>query len=295
MPSIEDYLQPLHEGIWEVVIPRSQVTEPLGEGWVPSQINIPTPGTIASYRKGQYHMHETRTDLRIHLDRYDPKIHPILHLIDDAPLLLMISETFITLISFTRRSYIRSTAGQLQEQNKVLRHHLILGPMTIFLGLLFIIIPELTFYGITNLAIPGVVLVAGVLTLKNGITLQPFRIVDRNDILSGAWMLGVAILLVYLSPQFWVTVFLVFLGGWMFASSVMLLRRVLKGRKAVPEGFISRMLIGIISLLIGIFSLITPLAVLMIFLDILGVLTMTIGIVITLTGVKLRAIMKPTE
>jgi uncharacterized membrane protein HdeD (DUF308 family) len=295
MPSIEDYLQPLHEGIWEVMIPRSQVTEPLGEGWVPSQINIPTPGTIASYRKGQYHMHVTRTDLRVHLDRYDPKIHPMLHLIDDAPLLLMISETFITLISFTRHSYIRSTVGRLQEQNKVLRHHMILGPIIIFLGVLFIIIPELTFYGITNLVIPGIVIIAGLLTLKNGISLQPFRIVDRNDILSGTWMLGVAILLVYLSPQFWVTVFLVFLAGWMFASSVMLLRRVLKGRKAVPEGFISRMLIGIISLLIGIFSLITPLAVLMIFLDILGVLTMTIGIVITLTGVKLRALMKPTE
>ena len=33
---------------------------------------------------------------RVHLDRYDPKVHPLLHLVDDAPLLLMISDTFMT-------------------------------------------------------------------------------------------------------------------------------------------------------------------------------------------------------
>ena len=70
MAVIEDFLQPLHEGIWEVTIPRTLVTEPFGSGWVRSRINIPTPGTIDSYRNGQYHLHETSTEFRVHLDRY---------------------------------------------------------------------------------------------------------------------------------------------------------------------------------------------------------------------------------
>jgi len=293
MPSVEDFLHPLHEGIWEVSIPRDQVTEPLGEEWVRSQINVPTPGTIASYRSGQYHLHETKTELKVHLDRYDPKKHPLLHLIDDAPLLLMISETFITLISFTRQQSLSDTGGQRDEQNAVLRHHLILGPLLIFLGFIFIFIPDLTFLGLTTLLIPGVVLLSGVLTLVSSVSVDPFRVTSRNDLISGVWIIGVAIILGWIPPRLWGGMILVLLSGWMFASSAMLLRRVLKGRRAVPEGFVSRMLIGAVSLLLGGASLIAPEAVLMIFMDILGLLTVTAGGVVTITGIRLRRMMDP--
>ena len=293
MPPIEDFLHPLHEGIWEVSILRDQVTEPLGEGWVRSQINVPTPGTLASYRSGQYHLHETKTEFKVHLDRYDPKKHPLLHLIDDAPLLLMISETFITLISFTRQQSHSGTTGLIDEQNAVLRHHLILGPLLIFLGSIFIFIPDLTFYGLTNLLIPGVVLISGVLTLVSSISIHPFRVSSRNDLIVGVWIIGVAIILGWIPPRLWGGVILVLLSGWMFSSSVMLLRRVLRGRRSVPEGFVSRMLIGAVSLLLGGASLIAPEAVLMIFMDILGILTVTAGGVVTITGIRLRRMMQP--
>ncbi|HEU17517.1 MAG TPA: hypothetical protein ENO06_02160, partial [Methanolinea sp.] len=65
-------------------------------------LNIPSPGTIASYRKGLYHVHETTTEWRVHLDRRDPKVHPVWHLIDDAPLLLMIGGTFRALFMDVR-------------------------------------------------------------------------------------------------------------------------------------------------------------------------------------------------
>lgn len=293
MSPIEDFLHPLHEGIWEVVIPRDQVTEPLGQGWERSQINVPTPGTIASYRCGQYHLHETKSEFRVHLDRYDPKKHPILHLIDDAPLLLMISETFITLISFTREYYRSGTSEKLKEQNTILRHHLLLGPLVIFLGLIFIFIPNLTFLGITMYLIPGVVLISGALTLKNSLSVRPFRVIDRNDLIGGVWIIGAGLILSAISPELWGGVILFILSGWMFASSVMLLRRVMKGRKAVPEGFISRMLIGAVSLVLGMASLIEPAAVLMVFMYVLGALTMVVGGIVTLTGVRLRTLMQP--
>lgn len=287
MSPIEDFLHPLHEGIWEVVIPRDQVTEPLGEGWERSQLNVPTPGTIASFRCGQYHLHVTKTEFRVHLDRYDPRKHPILHLIDDAPLLLMISETFITLISFTREYYRSGTSENLKEQNAILRHHLLLGPLVIFLGLIFIFIPDLTFLGITTYLIPGVVLISGALTLKSSLSVRPFRVINRNDLIGGVWIIGAGLILSAISPVLWGGVILFILSGWMFASSVMLLKRVIKGRTAVPEGFISRMLIGAVSLVLGIVTLIEPAAVLMIFMDVLGALTIVVGGIVTLTGVRL--------
>ena len=85
--------------MWEVAIPKESVTVPLDAGWKKSALNVPSPGTIASYRKGQYHVHETKDEWKVHLDRYDPDEHPVMHLLDDAPLLLMIGDTFITLIS----------------------------------------------------------------------------------------------------------------------------------------------------------------------------------------------------
>jgi len=114
--GLDDFLEPLSQGIWEVVIPKDTVTEPLDTGWRKSAINVPSPGTIASYRKGRFHVHETKTEWRVHLDRYDPKKNPVMHLVDDAPLILMISDTFMTLVMDTKRTAIRNTADILRTQ-----------------------------------------------------------------------------------------------------------------------------------------------------------------------------------
>lgn len=85
MAHLDEFLGALHQGVWEVVVPRSAVTEPLVPEWQQSAINVPSPGTIASFRKGQYHAHETEQDYRVHMDRYNPEKNPFMHLVDDAP------------------------------------------------------------------------------------------------------------------------------------------------------------------------------------------------------------------
>jgi hypothetical protein len=75
MTRLDEFLEPLHHGVWEVVVPNDSVTEPLDSGWEKEKINVASPGTIVSYRKGQYHVHETTTEWRVHLDRHDPKLH----------------------------------------------------------------------------------------------------------------------------------------------------------------------------------------------------------------------------
>lgn len=292
MPEIEDFLQPLEEGVWEVSVPLNLVTDPLGNDWIKSQINVPTPGTIASYRKGQFHLHETQSEYKVHLDRYDPANHPVLHLIADAPLLLMISETFITLISLTRRSSLPGVAERLERQNRILRHHLILGTMILILGLGILFAPDLTFKGITRLIIPVAVFLSGVYTLWGGITFSPFTVTDRNNLINGIWIIAISLILAEIPPLLWSAAILVLLAVWMFASAGMLLGRVLQGRQAVPEGFFSRLLIGIISLILGVFCLIAPGSVIYFLLWILGILTITLGGAIILIGIGLREMMK---
>lgn len=294
MTSIENFLQPLREGIWEVRIPKEQVSGALGPNWVTSPINIPTPGTIASYRNGQYHLHETSTEFRVHLDRYDPVYHPVLHLVDDAPFLLMISETFITLISFTRRSAVTSVAEELQHQTDTYQNHLILGILIIMVGAGFLLLPDLTFYGITTLIIPAIVFLAGLITFLGGISFKPPGFTDRNDAIRGAWIIAVSVILTAIPTIFWGACILVVITIWMFASAIIHLKRIIHGRKAVPEGFTSRLLIGVGSLILGVFSFLAPAPIFHFFLDILGILAVILGGVITLIGIRLLDLMRQT-
>jgi hypothetical protein len=97
MPALMDFLDAIHQGVWEVVVPKEEVTEPVEGLWKKSPVNVRTPETIASFRNGQYHAHETEQDYRVHVDRYDLEKNPVMHLVDDAPLALMIFETLETL------------------------------------------------------------------------------------------------------------------------------------------------------------------------------------------------------
>ena len=278
-----------------MAIPRDEVTLPLGEEWRVSPINVPTPGVIASYRKGQYHLHEMRDEFRVHLDRYDPVHHPILHLVDDAPLLLMISETFITLLSLTRVSALSGIEGKIREQTRITATHILSGLIIILLGGAFVIFPDITFMGITVLVIPGIVCIFGILTLLGGISWHEPEDRDPGMIIRGCGIICLSIVLASIPPQFWAICLLLVIAVWMFATAVFLIRRVIRGRRAVPEGFVSRLLIGFGSLILGVFSLLTPESVFYLFLDILGILTMTLGGALTLLGIRLRRMMQDRQ
>jgi hypothetical protein len=49
--TLDEFPGPLNDGVWEVIVLKDPVTEPLDPGWVKSPINVPAPGTIARYRK----------------------------------------------------------------------------------------------------------------------------------------------------------------------------------------------------------------------------------------------------
>ncbi len=292
MTNLDDFLEPLYQGVWEVAIPKDLVTQPLDSGWKKSDINVPSPGTIASYRKGRFHVHETKSEWRVHLDRYDPKAHPLLHLVDDAPLLLMISDTFMTLILDTRRGDIDNTDDLLKTQRFIWQEQVVLGLFSVLVGFRILRNPAIFFMNIFEMMIPLAILVlAGMLlvrSFRSGLP-EDFR---KRGLIQGIGMVCLGIFASVLPLALWVIAVLVILAVWMVASAGILLRRVIKGRSAVPEGFFSRMAIGILSLVLAVFLLTSPAGILLVLMVVLGLITFLLGITLCINGLRLMAWMR---
>lgn len=289
MTAVDDLLEPLQKGIWEVRIPKENITEQLDERWILSPINVPTPGTVASYRKGQYHLHETKTEWKVHLDRHDPKLHPLLHLIDDAPLFLMISETIQMLFSEISGT-TTNMRDRLEDQQHVLIKSIYLGVFLLLLGLTFIISPKVIYYGTMQVILPLVVIIAGIGTIIYSIQISPFRISNRDVALNGGKTILIGIILAMVPQIFWDLLLITILGAWMLASALMLLNRAVGGKSAIPEGFYSRLAIAVISLILGITMIYAPATILKLFMMIVGVIIILAGGVLISSSYNLKQI-----
>ncbi len=292
MTRLDDLLEPLNEGIWEVAVLKEEVTEPLDPGWKKSRINVPSPGTIASYRKGRFHVHETKSEWRVHLDRYDPKVHPLLHLIDDAPLLLMISDTFMTLLIDSRRDGGKDHAASLSAQRFIWQEEVVFGLLLVLVGIFIFENPFIAFKNLFELAVPLVISVIALVFLARAFRTGIPEEQRSSDRASGTGLICAGICAFILPLGLWIIVVLVLLTVWMTASAIMLLLRVMKGRSAVPEGFYSRMTTGILSLVMAYLLLVSPKDVLSLLMTILGVITILAGITLCINGLWLRQWMR---
>lgn len=293
MSKLDEFLEPLHHGVWEVTIPKESVTEPLDPGWQKSTLNVPSPGTIASYRKGLYHVHETSTEWRVHLDNHDPKHHPVLHLIDDAPLLLMIGDTFVTLIADSRKK-TGDEEKILEGQTKAWQDQVLIGLFIILVGLFVVTNPLLTFQGITQLFVPLVIIGLGLFTLWKGVSIRPFRILSGDILYRGMGIMLAGIIAFYLPLAVWVIVLLGILALWMLASAIKLLGRARKGRAAIPEGFISRIVIAILSIVLVGLVIVNPKRILQLLMVIMGIVAFLLGVMLVVNGIRLRKRMAVT-
>jgi uncharacterized membrane protein HdeD (DUF308 family) len=293
MSRLDDFLEPLHHGVWEVDIPKDSVTEPLDLGWEVSKINIPSPGTIASYRKGRHHVHETATEWRVHLDNHDPKHHPLLHLIDDAPLLLMIGDTLVTLVSGARNK-TGDEQRILEGQTRAWKTQIITGLIIVVIGLFVITKPWLSFRGTVRIFVPLVMIGLGLFTTLRSVGMDPFRILDQSLFYRGLIVAAAGVLAFYLPLYAWVNGLLVVVFVWMLASAVILLGRARKGRTAIPEGFISRVVIAIISLCLAVVMFIHPIIFVALLMLIGGIVVLLIGVTVLLNGIKLKRRMEVT-
>ncbi len=236
MSTLESFLDALHQGVFQVVVPKALVTEPLEPAWKRSAINVPSPGTIASYRKGQYHAHETVLEYRVHMDRYDPEKNPIMHLIDDAPLVLMIHETMET-VFVTGRDTTRSDPRQrLADQRTSWRLQMSLGAVLLAIGavLLLLAVDEPVIF--FTVILPSLVLILGLLTIVEGVRGRGHKERAGREIVRGGTLAGVGLVLFVLWELYLVLILLV-LMVWFFSSAVVTLLRVVREHRRPAKGF----------------------------------------------------------
>jgi len=221
----------------------------------------------------------------VHLDRYDPEVNPVLHLVDDAPLLLMISDTFMTLIMDTRRSEVRKTQDILTTQRFIWQEQVASGLVLGLVGFFIMENPAVVFRNIFELFIPlALICLAGIVLFRACRRGSPGR---TSLLFQGTGIFCGGVLAYFLPLALWVVVLLAVLALWMIASAVMVLARVAKGRHAVPEGFYSRMAIGTLSLVLSILVGISPAAVLLSLMLILGAVTILLGVTLCINGLRL--------
>jgi len=287
MAPLIDYLGPLHQGTWEVVVPKEVVTEPLEPSWARSPINVPSPNTLASYRNGQYHAHETADDFRVHLDRYDPSKNPVMHLVDDAPLVLMIFETLETLAVSARDARHDDQVARLADLRLTGWTRLALGALLVGLGALLLVMAFGKIEFVFSLVIPGVVAAIGALLVFNGLRLRARGEHSGKDVMHGLILLaGGWFLLV--TWELYVVLILLLLAVWLISSAAVSLHRVVRSRDRIPQGVVFTAGLGAASLVLGWMAFTEPVELIELLVLLLGVIVLAAGGILALDGLGMR-------
>ena len=257
MSTLESFLDALHQGVFQVVVPKAVVTEPLEPGWKRSAINVPSPDTIASYRKGQYHAHETVSEYRVHMDRYDPEKNPLMHLIDDAPLVLMLHETMET-IFVTGKDATRSDPLQrLEDQRVSWKLRMGLGVVLLAMGAVLLILAFYETVIFFTVILPSLVLLIGLLAIIKGIQQSDRREDAVKNVIQGSMMAGAGVVL-FILWELYLLLILLILAIWFFSSAVVTLLRVVRERRNLTKGFWYTLGLGVSSLVLGILAITLP-------------------------------------
>lgn len=295
MSKLEDFLTPLHQGVWEVIVLKEDVTEPLGESWVKSGFNLPSPGTIASYRKGNYHCHETATDYRVHMDVYDPAKNPAMHLVDDAPLLLMIGGTIESLWVDAKNTKKLDKDQLSKEHRRAWQLILLAGIALLVIGAGVIAVElgaaDMVFAAFVVLIVPVSIMGFAVFMILQGARNKPMNANSKRLIITGGLLICLGILS-YIFPALLVLFLLIFMVFWPISSAVISLKRTKMGKVATPDGLRKRIAIAIASIILAILFILNPVGVAGFIIFVVATILIFMGVVSVLKALGLRKILK---
>ena len=187
----------------------------------------------------------------------DPDVHPLLHIIDDAPLLLMIAGTVGTLIHEAPAHPVDDTERIFKEQQVSWQRQVLIGVAFLLVGAHIISEPLQFFSGIPDHHPAVPVRSQGSYPLEK--SSGPSSGSDYGEgIVQGICIMGAGGIAAFLPDMLWSLVILTVLGVWSCASAVILLAQSFKGRNSLPENFFGRIVIGGCSLLFALLLFIVP-------------------------------------
>lgn len=288
MTRLDDFLDPLFSGTREVEVPKSQVSDALEVDWKLSKINIPSSEMIASYRKGRLHVHEFEKEYRVHLDKYDPEKHPALHLIDDAPLVLMIWGTLSALSAESKETAQGRTDKRIANLKGTYWTKFLLGCLIAVVGVMLMLSPLQYAKVFVSVLLPLAVVGLGLFLIYQAVR-------KRNEGKSAMRIvIGAAVLVLGLSLFFlWeylVIIILIALTLWFLGSAVFSIRSAMTKGGLSHEGVIPKLILGLVSLILGIALFFEPQAVVAVLFFAFGLIGLLIGVLLILSGIALRKV-----
>jgi uncharacterized membrane protein HdeD (DUF308 family) len=291
MSKLDDFLSPLHQGVWEVIVPKEEVSEPLSKEWIRSKVNLPSPKTIASYRKGRYHCHETKSDWRVHMDLYDPSCNPIMHLVDDAPLILMMARTLESMWVNAKNTRKMDMKELLEEHKTAWQLLLLIGAFFLIIGTLLIINTYIIMAFFIVVGLPVAIIGFAVFMIYMGGRTKPFNAIAKRNIVIGISFIVIG-LLALMSPVFLILLLVLFVAIWPVSSAFVSLKRIVKGKLATPDGFKKRLAIGIVSVIMVILFILWPIETTMLIIGVVSIIVIFMGVLFLLRGLGTRNALK---
>ncbi len=289
MPKLDDFLDPLFSGIREVEVLKSQVDEPLDPDWKLSKINIPSPKMISSYRKGRLHAHVYEDEYRVHLDRYDPDKHPGLHLIDDAPLILMIWGTLGALSIEASATAKGKQDRRISALKGTYWTRIALGVLVAFAGVMLMLSPLQYAKLAASVVVPAIVVGIGLLIVYRALFQGKRRTWTMAATGSAIAILGIAM---FYFSQFTAFLLLFVLAVWFIGSAALSIKSAL-GRSGLSHGGIApKLVMGLLSLILGILIFFMPQEVVKLLFFLFGAIGLLLGILLIVNGLALRRVSK---
>jgi uncharacterized membrane protein HdeD (DUF308 family) len=275
MPSIEDFCNDLFQGKKSVDVPKGQVTE-VSSGWYKSKYDLPHHGSQGSLRKGRLHAHDMGDHYSVHLDRVDPKLHGMEHLIVDAPLVFFIWNAFANVFALIKDSLKEGAEQSADTKNyseSKFAGRLIVGIGLVILGSLVVFDPAI---GI----VPTTYLITFVLMLLGATTIIEARKSKKGGVQKTNLILGVLALVAGFVAMLFIWLALVllilFLAYYTLSTASYFLRHPGDVSAEFAVKYIP-MVIGVLSLILGVLLLIESRLALDIIYTILGVLIIAFG------------------
>jgi uncharacterized membrane protein HdeD (DUF308 family) len=295
MSKLDDFLSPLHQGVWEVIVLKEDVTEPLGKGWVKSQFNLPSPGTIASYRNKNYHCHETASDYRVHMDVYDPAKNPAMHLVDDAPLILMIGGTMESIWVDVKNTKKLDKKQLAREHKRAWQLILLAGIALLVIGAGVIAVElgaaDMVLAAFVVLVVPLSIMGFAVFMILQGASNKPLNANSKRLIITGILLIILGILSFFF-PALLVLFLLIFMVFWPISSAVISLKRTKMGKVATPDGLRKRMVIAVASIILAVLFFINPAGVAGFIIFVVAAILLFMGLVSVFKAFGLRTALK---
>jgi drug/metabolite transporter (DMT)-like permease len=227
---------------------------------------------------------------RVHLDRYDPASHPLMHIADDAPLLLMIGSTFVTLLMDTRSP--KNTVEILKEQTIAWQSLILAGFAMGLIGTFILLHPFTFFTGILSIVVPLSVTFLGAVIVWRGIRIRPSGENSGGRMILGLGIMLLGAILFFLPVRIMAGFLCVVLAIWTFSSALLSMKRLRKGRTGVPSGFYLQVVLTLLSLVLAVLLFLAPHAALAILIGLVALLILLLGVMLVVQGASLMRRMR---